>query len=132
MSSPVKEFMILRLQPFPGGALVGFTCVSHRHCALPKKIKRHSRFVGVRLQTIKKLAFQFCEITGTSCPFYWNKYEASILFVPLIANRKPRSWAICAQFCQLYSHCTQANKMGPNEAKCVPSRIARSACQREV
>jgi hypothetical protein len=55
-------------------------------------------------------------ITGTTCPFYWNKYEASILFVPLIANRKPRSWAICAQFCQLYfhrtHHCTQAEKIG--------------------
>jgi len=33
-----------------------------------------------------EVAFRFCEITGTTCPFYWNKYEASILFVPLIAN----------------------------------------------
>jgi hypothetical protein len=25
-----------------------------------------------------EVAFRFCEITGTTCPFYWNKYEASI------------------------------------------------------
>jgi hypothetical protein len=36
-----------------------------------------------------EVAFRFCEITGTTCPFYWNKYEASILFVPSIANVGP-------------------------------------------